>query len=117
MDKRQLVKQVNENAAKVASPPPPAPAKANSPRQPKPKTPITSGKTAAIWLDEVDRAVLREVTVLAVNMGLKPSDSVIVKTALRMLPRNPQMIEQMREVMERDGRRLRGHKAAQKQAE
>jgi hypothetical protein len=113
MNKRALVKQVNDNLSKPVPPAPPS-------AQPKPKadkTPSTTGKTAAIWLDDAERAILREVTVMAINQGLEPSHSVIVKTALRMLPRTPEMLEQMREVMGRDGRRLRRHKTAEKQAE
>lgn len=107
MDKKQLLKQISENAAE------PSP-KDRPTAQPKPEPknpPLTTGKTAAIWLDEQDRAVLREVSVLALNEGLKPSDSVIVKAALGLLPRGPQLLEQIRQVMDRDGRKLRHQKS------
>jgi len=112
MDKKQLLKQISENAAK-----PTRQAQTKSPAKPdRPPVPVTAGKTAAIWLDEQDRAILREVSVLALNEGLKPSDSVIVKAALGLLPRGPQLLEQIRQVMDRDGRKLRHQKPLEKQA-
>jgi hypothetical protein len=66
---------------------------------------VTTGKTAAIWLDDEDRAILRKASILALKQGLKPSDSLILRAALRMMPLGPQLMERMQELI---GRGLRG---------
>src|SRR5437868_3272796 len=73
---------------------------------------VTTGKTAAIWLDDEDRAILRKASILALKQGLKPSDSLILRAALRMMPLSPHLIDQMQELGERDGRKLRHQKQA-----
>jgi hypothetical protein len=79
----------------------------DTPPEPSTQPPAYTGKTAALWFSDEDRAMLREWTVAAVQHDLRPSDSIIVRAALRLVSRDPRMIEQMRELAEQDGRRLR----------
>jgi hypothetical protein len=55
---------------------------------------------------------LRKASILALKQGLKPSDSLILRAALRMMPLSPHLIDQMQELGERDGRKLRHQKQA-----
>jgi hypothetical protein len=75
--------------------------------------PANTRKTAAFWLDDEDRSLFRELTVTAVQHGIRPSDSLIVRAALRLVLRDPRMVEQMRELLEQDGRKTRHQKQNQ----
>jgi hypothetical protein len=91
-----------------------APAESQPAPSPAPPPPLTTGKTAAIWLDDEDRAILRKASILALKQGLKPSDSLILRAALRMMPLSPHLMDQMQELIERDGRKRRHQKQASK---
>ena len=102
-------------AAKVAPPSvrrararPTAPAGSQPARPPR----VTTGKTAAIWLDDEDRAILRKASILALEQGLKPSGSLILRAALRMMPLSPHLMDWMQELIGRDGRKRRHQKQA-----
>jgi hypothetical protein len=96
--------------ALIASTRNPAPAAPEPKPQPETPAAVYTGRTAALWLDDEDRALLKELTVTAVQHDIRPSDSLIVRAALRLVVRDPRVIEQMRELLERDGRKLRHQK-------
>jgi hypothetical protein len=68
---------------------------------------VSSGRQAAFWLDDEDRGIFREVGMLLYTQGIKPSDNLVFRAALRLMPRDHRLIEQIRALLEKDGRRLR----------
>jgi hypothetical protein len=67
----------------------------------------SSGRQAAFWLDDEDRGILREVGMSLYAQGIKPSDNLVLRAALRLMPRDHRLIEQIKVLLERDGRRVR----------
>ena len=67
----------------------------------------SSGQQAAFWLDDEDRAIFREVGMNHYSQGIKPSDNLVLRAALRLMPRDHRLIEQIRILLENDGRKLR----------
>jgi hypothetical protein len=106
-----LLKRIKQNAPPAAEQQKaiePAPA---DPKGAEPAAPQFTGKAVAFWLDDEDRAILKQMRVLFVTQDLTPSDSLVVRTALRFLPKDPQqIIEKARELSERDGRKVRHQK-------
>jgi hypothetical protein len=120
IDKKALIAQITEN---VRVPPveeglrqeqKPAP-QVKRPRvnrvKSKPAAPAaagtSSGRQAAFWLDDEDRAIFREVGMNLYSQGIKPSDNLVLRAALRLMPRDHRLIEQIRILLENDGRKLR----------
>jgi len=68
---------------------------------------ISSGRQAAFWLDDEDRSIFREVGMLLYTQGIKPSDNLVFRAALRLMPRDHRLMEQIQLLVEKDGRRLR----------
>ena len=66
-----------------------------------------SGKQAAFWLDDEDRAIFYETGMLLYSQGIKPSHNLVLRAALRLMPRDHRLVEQVRALMGQDGRRLR----------
>jgi hypothetical protein len=99
-----------------AASPPVAPAKQQQEASIAPGRPpasVTTGKPAAVWFDDEDRAILRELSVMVLQHGLDPSHSLLLRALLRVAPRDERLIEQVRELIERDGRKLRHQKPAE----
>lgn len=69
-----------------------------------------SGKQAAFWLDDEDRAIFHETGMLLYSQGIKPSHNLVLRAAIRMIPRDHRLVEKVRELIERDGRKLRHQK-------
>jgi hypothetical protein len=67
----------------------------------------SSGRQAAFWLDDEDRGILREVGMSLYAQGIKPSDNLVLRAALRLMPRDHRLIEQIKALLDRDGRRVR----------
>jgi hypothetical protein len=67
----------------------------------------SSGRQAAFWLDDEDRGILREVGMSLYAQGIKPSDNLVLRAALRLMPRDHRPIEQIKVLLDRDGRRVR----------
>jgi hypothetical protein len=67
----------------------------------------SSGRQAAFWLDDEDRGILREVGMTLYAQGIRPSDNLVLRAALRLMPRDHRLIEQIRVLLQRDGRRVR----------
>lgn len=67
----------------------------------------SSGRQAAFWLDDEDRKIFREVGMLLYQQEIKPSDNLILRAAIRLMPTDHRLVEQVRLLLERDGRKLR----------
>ena len=70
-------------------------------RQPPPPTPAATsngatGKTAAFWIDDEDRELLRQAAMLLLGAGIRPSDSLTLRAALRLLPMNTTFLDKAR---------------------
>ena len=72
--------------------------------------PTGSGKQAAFWLDDEDRAIFHETGMLLYSQGIKPSHNLVLRAAIRMIPRDHRLVEKVRELIEKDGRKLRHQK-------
>ena len=68
---------------------------------------VSSGRQAAFWLDDEDRGIFREVGILLYTQGIKPSDNLVFRAALRLMPRDHRLMEQIQVLVEKDGRRVR----------
>ena len=126
IDKKALIAQISQNV-KVPAPPTggsDVPKPIEDPKVEKPEKPrrtirkkskpevaaltgISSGRQAAFWLDDEDRGIFREVGLLLYTQGIKPSDNLVLRAALRLMPRDHRLMEQIRVLVEKDGRRLR----------
>ena len=76
-----------------------------------------TGKPIGFWGDDEDRRILREFALVLYQAGLKPSESLAIRAALRLISqehRFGELVEQARTILERDGRRLRHQKGASK---
>ena len=132
-NKKDLIAQISQNlaepAAPVASPAASAPSKASarSATPPVSKRPPSrlppeaadpadaprstgSGKQAAFWLDDEDRAIFHETGMLLYSQGIKPSHNLVLRAAIRMIPRDHRLVEKVRELIEKDGRKVRHQK-------
>lgn len=89
-----------------------------APAEPDPrrKPSQSGGKPAAFWLDDTDRAILREFGVMMYAEGIKPSDSLVARAGLRLLPRDHRFMDTVRQLVEQDKRRVRHQKPAEKEA-
>ena len=72
--------------------------------------PTGSGKQAAFWLDDEDRAIFHETGMLLYSQGIKPSHNLVLRAAIRMIPRDHRLVEKVRELIEKDGRKVRHQK-------
>lgn len=93
---------------------------APSPAAPKPQpakpAPVSTGRPAAVWFSDEDRATLRELSMVLLGQGIDPTHSLIVRALLRIAPRDERLIESVRELLEQDGRKLRHRKPAEQEA-
>lgn len=129
-NKKDLIAQISKNLVPAAPKPAPAlPAKTAAPKKtdaPKRQsasaastvaasvaavgpTPGT-GKQAAFWLDDEDRGIFHEMGMLLYSQGIKPSHNLVLRAAIRMVPRDHRLVEKVRELMETDGRKVRHQK-------
>jgi hypothetical protein len=72
-----------------------------------PLTTGSSGRQAAFWLDDEDRAIFHEVGMNLYSQGIKPSDNLVFRAALRLMPRDHRLVEQIQVLLEQDGRKVR----------
>jgi hypothetical protein len=102
----QLAKQVEAPPAST-EPPGPAARPAPSPVRPEPRSGTGKGSPVSFWVNEEDRSILNEIGIMLYSKGIKPSDSLIVRVALRLLPRDHRLVEGAREMLDQDRRRQR----------
>lgn len=134
MNKKDLIAQISQNLAVAPAAPPtvepvapeaPSPIPTDPPKPPRERTKklapaqisdtekgatTGTGKQAAFWLDDEDRALFHEMGMLLYSQGIKPSHNLVLRAALRMVPRDHRLVEKVRELMEKDGRKLRHQK-------
>ena len=109
--RQQLAQQVEVPAQKKALPS----TKPESPEDhPEPEPRNGKGRPVAFWINDEIRGILDEVGIMLYAKGIKPSDSLVVRVALRLLPRDHRLIEGAREVLEQDRRRQRNRLKADK---
>ena len=124
-NKKDLIAQISQNVAPALSAPPPPesalpevverqekePARRTSATTTSPTSPTTgTGKQAAFWLDDEDRAIFHEMGMVLYSQGIKPSYNLVLRAAIRMVPRDHRLVEKVRHLMENDGRKLRHQK-------
>jgi hypothetical protein len=84
---------------------PAAPETAREPEE-KPAEKPTGGR-AHIWFQREDRKIIRELAAWLAGQGERPSDSLIVRTVLRMAQPGGELLAAYREAEKLDGRRKR----------
>jgi hypothetical protein len=102
--RQQLAQQVEMPAQKKAIPSTEPGSPAGHP-EPEPRN--GKGRPVAFWINDEIRGILDEVGIMLYAKGIKPSDSLVVRVALRLLPRDHRLIEGAREMIEQDRRRQR----------
>ena len=107
---KTLIKKISQNM-KSAPQKEPRPKAAKTARKPVANATAgtSSGRQAAFWLDDEDRKIFREVGMLLYQQEIKPSDNLILRAAIRLMPTDHRLVEQVRLLLERDGRKLRHH--------
>jgi hypothetical protein len=69
------------------------------------------GRAVTFWLDEETQKVFTRLRVLLAMEEVKFNDSLILRTALNLLPEDPRrFVERAKELKKRDGRKLRVQK-------
>jgi hypothetical protein len=122
-NKKDLIAQISQNVAPAPKPPPLLPVSVPSEvaerqeKEPARRSRATTassttgtGKQAAFWLDDEDRAIFHEMGMVLYSQGIKPSYNLVLRAAIRMVPRDHQLVEKVRYLIENDGRKLRHQK-------
>ena len=122
-NKKDLIAQISQNVAPALNPPPllpeslPSEVAKRQDKEPTRRSSATTassttgtGKQAAFWLDDEDRAIFHEMGMVLYSQGIKPSYNLVLRAAIRMVPRDHQLVEKVRYLIENDGRKLRHQK-------
>jgi hypothetical protein len=88
-------------AARRAEPSVPAP--------PAPKSRV--GKPVQFWLHDEDRQIVRELAAWLAGQGIRTTDTMVIRSALRMAKTGGELLDAARQASQLDGR-LRQHKHA-----
>jgi hypothetical protein len=106
---KALIAKIGQNLKEVSPQKEPRPKAAKAARKPAANgtAATSSGRQAAFWLDDEDRKIFREVGMLLYHQEIKPSDNLILRAAIRLIPTDHRLVEQVRLLLERDGRKLR----------
>jgi hypothetical protein len=67
------------------------------------------GKPAQFWLHDEDRRLIRELAAWLAGQGLRPTDSMVIRSALRTAKTGGELLEAYRQASQLDGR-LKQHK-------
>ena len=70
------------------------------------------GKPVQFWLHEEDRLLLRELAAWLAGQGIRPTDSMVVRAALRMARTGSELLEAYHQASQLDGR-LKQHKTVE----
>lgn len=62
------------------------------------------GKPVQFWLHEEDRQLIRELSAWLAGQGIRPTDSMVVRAALRMTKTGSGLVEAYRKASQLDGR-------------
>lgn len=82
------------------------------PLQSKPKARV--GRAITFWFHDEDRRLIRELAAWLAGQGLRPTDSMVVRAALRMAKTGGALIDAYQEEAKLDGRIKRGNTAETK---
>ncbi len=69
------------------------------------------GKPVQFWLHDEDRQLVRELAAWLAGQGERPTDSMVIRSALRMAHTNDDLLKAYRQASQLDGR-LKQHKTA-----
>lgn len=69
-----------------------------------------TGETASFWLDDEDRQIFQEISMHLYSQGIKPTNNLIFRAALRLMGDGQPLLDKVRELMASDGRVLRHKK-------
>ena len=105
--RQQLAKQIEAPAPKAEAADVPVTRPEPPPAQPEGRSATGKGSPVSFWVNEEDRSILNEIGIMLYAKGIKPSDSLIVRVALRLLPRDHRLVEGAREMQDQDRRRQR----------
>ena len=122
-NKKDLIAQISQNVAPALNPPPLLPESVppevadRQEKEPTRRSSVTTassttgtGKQAVFRLDDEDRAIFHEMGMVLYSQGIKPSYNLVLRAAIRMVPRDHQLVEKVRYLIENDGRKLRHQK-------
>jgi len=62
------------------------------------------GRPVQFWMHEEDRRILRELSAWLAGQGVRASDSLVIRTALRSAKTGTELLEAYREAAKLDGR-------------
>lgn len=62
---------------------------------------------SAFWLFDEDRTLLHEISMHLYSQGIKPTNNLILRAAIRLLPETPVLAGTVRELIAADGRTTR----------
>ena len=62
------------------------------------------GKAVTFWMHDEDRKLVRDLAAWLANQGLRPTDSMVIRAALRMAPTGSSLLEAYRQASQLDGR-------------
>jgi hypothetical protein len=63
-----------------------------------------TGKAVSFWFDDQDRAMLHECGMLLYSHGIRPTHTVIMRAALRLMPRDHRFVEMVGMLNKQDRR-------------
>lgn len=67
-------------------------------------TPARIGKPVQFWMHEEDRKLIRELAAWLAGQGIRSTDSMVVRAALRLVKTGPGFLEAYRNAAALDGR-------------
>jgi hypothetical protein len=67
------------------------------------------GKPVQFWLHDEDRRLIRELAAWLAGQGLRPTDSMVIRSALRTAKTGGELLEAYRQASQLDGR-IKQHK-------
>lgn len=62
------------------------------------------GKAVQFWMHEEDRRILRELSAWLASQGVRPSDSLVIRTALRTAKAGSELLQAYHDAARLDGR-------------
>lgn len=82
----------------------PEPAPADPPTGQTAAPPPRTGKQAQFWLHEEDRRLIRELSSWLASQGVRPTDSLVIRAALRTAQGGEALLAAYHDAASRDGR-------------
>src|SRR4051812_46635044 len=116
MAKKDALKQALDKMKHPQPAPVPEPAREEA-REPV-DVDAPGSRAVTFWLDEETQRVFTRLRVLLASENVKFNDSLILRTALDLLPEDPRrFVERAKELKKRDGRKLRLQKTPSRESE